>query len=85
VQCKNLAPFSQNTTLSFCADKKLFFKNLLTSRSTCAIIKAQRTKELNTMKEKLELALFILECKDHWTDADWKEYHEIQENLKKIS
>ena len=28
-------------------------------------------------REQLERAIFILECKDHWNNEDWKEYDRL--------
>lgn len=32
--------------------------------------------------DELDQAIFVLECKDHWTEKDWAEYNEL-ENKKR--
>lgn len=37
-----------------------------------------------TEVEKVERAIFILECKDHWTSADWSEMSRLQSELREL-
>lgn len=34
--------------------------------------------------EKLETAIFLLECTDHWTTADYKRYSELNAELRRL-
>lgn len=34
--------------------------------------------------EQIKQALFILECKDHWTEADWRENDRLTYELNQI-
>lgn len=40
-------------------------------------------KELTEI-EKVERAIFILECKDHWTPADWRESDRLESKLREL-
>lgn len=35
-------------------------------------------------REQLERAIFILECKDHWTDKDFTEYYKMCAELREL-
>ena len=35
-------------------------------------------------REQLERAIFILECKDHWNNADWQEYYNLCAQLRAL-
>jgi hypothetical protein len=32
----------------------------------------------------LETAIFLLECTDHWTTADYRRYSELNEELRRL-
>lgn len=34
--------------------------------------------------EKLEMAIFCLECKDHWTSADWQNMDKMKAKLAEL-
>lgn len=34
--------------------------------------------------EKVEREIFILECKDHWTPADWEENRKLCAKLREL-
>ena len=38
----------------------------------------------NERINKLEMAIFILECKDHWDGKDWNKYNELTAELNKL-
>jgi len=35
-------------------------------------------------REQIEMALFILECKDHWDNKDWAEYDKLRKELETL-
>ena len=34
--------------------------------------------------ERIERAIFILECKDHWNDKDYAEYNRLNNELREL-
>jgi hypothetical protein len=52
----------------------------------------QQRKEMKVMAnnnikeriEKLEMQIFCLECKDHWTNQDWKEMDRMRAELAEL-
>ena len=35
-------------------------------------------------REQIERAIFILECKDYWNNADWQEYYDLCAQLNAL-
>ena len=35
-------------------------------------------------REQIEMALFVLECKDHWDNKDWIEYNNLRKELERL-
>ena len=68
----------------------------MTNNSSCDTIQTERERTTNLTKrkevkimaksrEQIERAIFILECKDHWNNADWQEYERLCRELREVA